>query len=206
MTAPRANAPGAVYGAAGGSVTGGGFGERGAVGEVGEHRTAKLLAEIAARPGGPTIMHDLRIPIPGFLANIDHAVVSGRSITLLDSKVWTPGFYWTLAGTTRRGMKAIPHADKRTLPTAVDGVRRMLERQRIKASFRTSILVIWNPSGKSPSNYWLYSPAGARVVASPTSPSRLARLVGTSPAAPDIVQALAPLLQASTGTRTRTRT
>ena len=36
------------------------------------------------------VLHDLRIPIPGFKANIDHAVVSGRSVLLIDSKMWKP--------------------------------------------------------------------------------------------------------------------
>lgn len=30
------------------------------------------------------MLHDLRIPIPGFKTNIDHAVISGRSVLLIN--------------------------------------------------------------------------------------------------------------------------
>src|SRR5690606_3467832 len=89
-----------------------------AVGAAGEERTAIELGRIAARPGGPTVLHDLAIPIPGFTANIDHALVFGHRVVLIDTKKWKPGFYWTVAGRTRRGLEAVPHADRKTMVMA----------------------------------------------------------------------------------------
>ncbi len=67
------------------------------VGAAGERRTAALLDRVAAAENGPTVLHDLRIP--GARANLDHVVVSGADVWLLDTKVWRPGFYMTVFGT-----------------------------------------------------------------------------------------------------------
>ncbi len=37
--------------------------------------------------------------MPGFKANVDHTIVSGKSVLLIDSKIWKPGFY----GSPQRG-------------------------------------------------------------------------------------------------------
>lgn len=69
------------------------------VGAVGEIRTAQLLEPFTLTADGPTVLHDLLIPGLGRLrANIDHVVVSGQTVLLVDSKVWAPGFVWTVFG------------------------------------------------------------------------------------------------------------
>lgn len=86
------------------------FGERGGVGAAGERRTADLLA--AAYDADPTtgVFHNLHVP--GWkTANLDHVVVRGNNLVAIDSKHWAPGDYWTL-GSTRRGWKRFPSADK----------------------------------------------------------------------------------------------
>ena len=60
------------------------------VGRAAELKTALVLDGLAARPGGPTVLHDLGIPIPNISANIDHVVVSGRRVLVIDSKGWRP--------------------------------------------------------------------------------------------------------------------
>ena len=55
------------------------------VGRDGELRTEELLWGLADRRNGPTVIHDLTIPIPRFKANIDHAAVAGRSLLLIDT-------------------------------------------------------------------------------------------------------------------------
>lgn len=188
--------PGTVIGRPGGSLQATEmFGSSGKVGAAGELRTARLLAELAARPGGPSIIHDVRIPITGFAANVDHVVVSGRDITLLDTKVWRGGRYWTL-GHTRRGWESVTYADKKTLPTAVDGIRRMLDRMGVPAHFRTSVLVVW-PSGDDAPDLTFYRPQQAVAVAASDAPRtvrRLARLTGTRSAHPQVVSALSRIL------------
>src|SRR3954453_8392557 len=74
------------------------------IGAAGEKRTAQILDGFA---GKAAILHDLRIPIPGISANIDHVVVSGRRVLILDSKVWKPGIYWSLGGANRRGFERV---------------------------------------------------------------------------------------------------
>lgn len=47
------------------------------VGAKGEQKTEVLLNGFGKKAA---VLHDLRIPIPGFKANVDHAVVSGKSV------------------------------------------------------------------------------------------------------------------------------
>lgn len=188
---------GVVVGSAGSSLAGAAqFGELGRVGAVGEQRTARLLAKMAMLPGGPTVIHDVKIPIPGFSANIDHVVVSGRDITLLDSKVWKAGFYWTLGG-TRRGLEPVPHTDKLTLPTGVDAIGRMLEKQGVRAHFRRSVLVVWPGRDGQRSNFTFYRPQNTVTVQAADDDAtlaRLSRLTGTKTADPQIVAAISRIL------------
>lgn len=114
-----------------------------AVGRRGEQRTEAILNRLAGDTG-ITVLHDLTIP--GSKANIDHAVVAGDTITLIDSKVWKPGFYWTLGGKTRRGLERFEPADKRTLPFAQKRVGDLLAQRGIRHRFGTSLLVIWPSS------------------------------------------------------------
>lgn len=193
-----ARTPGTVIGRAGGSVAGvTQFGQAGKVGAVGEARTGRILDQLATREGGPTVIHDVRIPIPGFTANIDHVVVSGREITLIDSKVWRSGFYWTLGGTTRRGMELAPHCDKKTLPTGVNGIGRMLRNMGVTARFRRSVLVVWpGKDGISP-NLMLYRPQSTVAIVAGNEQQalrRIARLTGSRPADPQVVSALSRIL------------
>lgn len=134
------------------------------IGAAGEQRTAEILDRLANQPGGPDVIHDCRIPIPGISANIDHIVVSGADVWLIDSKVWKPGFYWTLGGTTRRGLTRFPPADKRTLPMAADGIRGFL---RTGARIH-QLLVIWPSNQSTPLRTFAYHPAGAtRAISGP---------------------------------------
>lgn len=191
-------APGAVIGRAGGSVAAAAqFGQVGKVGAVGEARTARILDRLARREGGPTVIHDVRIPIPGFTANIDHVVISGRNVTLLDSKVWRAGFYWTIGGVTRRGMETASHCDKKTLQTGVNGIGRMLRNMGVTAHFRRSVLVVWPGAGGSSPNLLFYRPpATATVIGGDEEATlrRIARLTGSRPADPQVVSAISRIL------------
>lgn len=190
--------PGVVIGRAGGSLAEAAkFGDAGKVGGAGEVRTARLLAQLAARENGPTVIHDVRIPIPGFTANIDHVVISGRDVTLLDTKVWRAGFYWTLGGHTRRGLELAPHADKRTLQTGVSGIGRMLHGMGVAARFRRSVLVVWPGKGGAAPKLALYRPQNAVAIVAGDEAStvrRLRRLTGSRPANPQVVSAISRIL------------
>lgn len=164
------------------------------IGKSGEVKTAAVLDELAHRDGGPTVLHDLRIPIPGISANIDHVVVSGRTVHLIDAKVWKPGFYWTLGGRTFRGMSRFAPAEKKTMPMAVDAINRHLSGRRVGAKVARPMLVVWPSSAHGSSSFWAMVSPGARVVDGAAFTARVRRLVGTKPADPAVVTALAPLV------------
>lgn len=91
------------------------------VGANGERRTAKILGGL----NHPiVVLHDVRIPIPGFTANIDHVVVFGTKVWLIDSKVWKPAAYRTVFGRTFRGWRRFKFADSKTIPMAVEAFGR----------------------------------------------------------------------------------
>lgn len=190
-------APGAVYGTAGNSLSGtpsfAANADVARIGAVGESRTAAILNQLALRPGGPTVLHDLRIPIKGFSANIDHAIVNGTDVILIDTKNWKPGRYWTLRGVTRRGWSKFPAADKKTLPTAQDAINRLLG-HRGKAVL--SWMLVWPSNKTAPVKLGFFLPARARAITGDAVEKDPTRLIPgkLQTANPAVVQALLPWL------------
>ncbi|MGP5523348.1 nuclease-related domain-containing protein [Glutamicibacter arilaitensis] len=81
-----------------------------AVGARFEERTAKILNEFS---GQCAVLHDVRIPLRGVRANIDHILISGNRLLMLDTKAWAKGFYWTLPALgTLNGLTRASHVDK----------------------------------------------------------------------------------------------
>lgn len=69
------------------------FGEPGAdQGDVSERLTAELLETYLTRLPGVRIFHGVAWPGSRF-ADIDHAVLCGRRLVLIESKLWLPGRY-----------------------------------------------------------------------------------------------------------------
>ena len=189
--------PGQVLGRAGGGMDNASWAKHDAVariGKSGEVRTGAILDALARRDGGPTVMHDLRIPIAGINANIDHLVVSGRTVYLLDAKVWKPGFYWTAGGRTRRGLSRFAPADKKTMPMAVEAITRFLARHQVSAEIVTPLLVVWPSSERSRTDLWAMASPGARVVSGARFAAKAHRLVGTRPANPYLASTLSSLV------------
>lgn len=165
------------------------------MGAKGEVMTAAVLDARARELGGPTVLHDLRIPLPGVNANIDHVVVSGRTILIVDSKVWKPGFYWTLAGVTRRGWTKVPHVDKRTCQMARDALEKFLaQRGAPPVRFQTPVLAVWSSSAKAHPSLWAARGPGIKILGSATFIGRLRRLAPRKPADPAVVVLLAQLV------------
>lgn len=179
-----------VYGTAGGGLKNPTWldnRETAAAGLRGEQRLAAHLEHIASP--NVAIFHDLIIP--GSKANIDHAVVSGKVITLIDAKVWKPGFYWTLGGKTRRGLEVFPPADKKTLPFAVSRLERLLLSRGVQATFRRPFIAVWSSQKGQRVNTQFARPYGARFIAAAQLTS--AR-IGARPADERIVGVLKTLL------------
>jgi hypothetical protein len=166
-----------------------------AAGRTGELRTAAELHRVLlAGESGPTVMHDLMLPLRGGKANIDHVVVSGRDVWLYDSKVWAPGTYWTFRGRTRRGWgrKVLVYADRKTCSMARESISGFLSAHGVSAVVRRPVLVVWPSNRLREPNLAWYRPVGARAIAGKT----LARHCGRArkPAAKDIVDMLARLV------------
>lgn len=190
--------PGVVYGTAGGSLASdAAWVQKNAarIGAGGERLTASILERLAARPGGVTVMHDLDIPLPGFAANIDHVVVAGRQVTLIDSKVWRSGIYRTHAGVTTRSGKPAEFADKRTLKAGIDGYRRHLRIHNLEDVTLRAVLIAWSSHLLLPAVVSAYTPVGAAAVSGWRFRLSPAAWVGKGAADPTLVAALLPLVR-----------
>lgn len=83
-----------VHGVPGRGLSVGRFGERAEIGAEGERRTARLVTK-SVLPGIPSarLINGLRWPGSEH-ADLDHAVIAGNRIALIDSKMWADGAYW----------------------------------------------------------------------------------------------------------------
>lgn len=117
--------------------------KRGLMGEV---WSGRLLDAQSAKPPHATVVHD--VMIPGLKANVDHIVVSGRSVVLIDSKVWAPGVYWTWRGVSRRGKSVFGSANKQTMVIAARVVRKAFERAGVSDVSVESVLFVWPSRGR----------------------------------------------------------
>jgi len=147
-----------------------------AIGRVGERRTAEILDRLASDSTEDgrrvvTVLHDLKIPLSRITANIDHVVVAGGAIYLVDSKAWKPGFYVTIAGHTYRSFQRFEHADKKTMEMARQAVDGYLKNRGVKATVTGSTVVVWPTNGHSRLRLALLRVPGAR----PMSGESLAR-------------------------------
>ncbi|QOD06078.1 nuclease-related domain-containing protein [Pseudarthrobacter sp. BIM B-2242] len=127
-------------------------------GADGEVKTAAILDGFSLKAA---ILHDLRVPIPGFKANIDHVVVSGKRVLIIDTKVWKPGFYWSLFGANRRGTERIAHTEKdlgyiqQSLITHLRGTGAIVS---------TPHLAIWSSRKTSDPSIWLLRVPNAKLL------------------------------------------
>ena len=172
------------------------------IGRDGEIRTARLLDD--HRPSNTAVLHDLAIPAAGYTANIDHAVVSGDRVLLIDTKAWRSGRYWTLFGVTRRGWQRFGHADTRTPAMARDRIARLLNARGITATVGIPLVAVWpsSPTG-TVSVRWLRM-HGCTPITAEALPRRIRRMIGNRPPDPRVLNALADLV-GRTGQPARTR-
>ncbi|MHB1973785.1 MAG: nuclease-related domain-containing protein [Acidimicrobiales bacterium] len=167
-------------------------------GKRGEEKTARAIALVCV-PGGPTVLHSLRLPMPGVDADIDHVVVAGRDLFIVDSKVWRPSRYWTLAHTTRRGLERVPFADKHTSEMAVRALRSLLAARQVDVVIHEPLIVVWSSNTSRAMKLGLYRPRGAHAIAGEVFEHRVGSLFRHAPADPAVVNALYPLLGTARG-------
>lgn len=168
-----------------------------AVGIAGEIRTAEALRFLTESPSGPTVLHDLMMPSQRYKANLDHVIVSGSRVLVLDSKVWKPGFYLTVSGRTFRSGKRFAPAEKRTMVIAKRAIESYLDTRGAQAEVLSPALVVWPSRTGGSIQLGLLRVPGARVWRAHTLRRRINRAIGRPrPADPRIVAALAELLEA----------
>ncbi|WP_019854183.1 J domain-containing protein [Actinopolyspora mortivallis] len=103
------------------------FGEPAGVrGEHGERLTAELLDKYLTRLPGVKIFHGLSWPGSVF-ADIDHAVLCGRRLVLIESKMWLPGHYTVDADGTLRRNGSVFRGGGTRLPEGIAAYRELLE-------------------------------------------------------------------------------
>lgn len=150
-----------IYGKGGASAAkGGSWAKNEAVakiGAAGERKVAKALAPYFSSPTSAALFHDLAVP--GRRANIDHLIVSGRKVLLLDTKVWKQGFYYTVLSHTFRGFTPVSHADKKTYEMLAFDLRKFLE--PVGAKILTPAVIVLGKGGKA--KVGLYRPKGAKA-------------------------------------------
>ena len=157
------------------------------IGAAGEERMQGLLDSFRLQAA---VFHDLRIPIPGFKANIDHVIVSGRDVLVIDTKNWMPGFYWSLGGTNRRGLKRVKYTEKdqawvqRALTTFLAGTG---------AKVRTPIVAVF-PSREGKANTTFMRVPGATVVPAGSITGHVERFIGVKPSDDAITSRLMTLV------------
>lgn len=116
------------------------FGEAAAIGAVGEKRTAQVLDRLAA-DGRTAVYHGLRFP-GSQNADVDHAVVRGKGVVLIDSKLYAAGT-WGLALSGENGKVSIVSSTgtshENSMPDAAAGFARLVGPHRGKV---TSLVVL----------------------------------------------------------------
>lgn len=188
----------AVFGVPGGGLVGAGRtwarnDEVAEHGRKGELATAAILDRYA-RIGGPTVLHDLNVARGKYTVNIDHAVVFGDMVLIVDSKRWKPGFYWTLGHKTRRGARAFPFADKTTMAKLQDYLQDYLDKRGVRARVLYPIVVVWSSSDRVRLRLWAMRCPGAQVITGDKFSRIASKVLRRVPADPAIVSALAELL------------
>jgi hypothetical protein len=89
--------------------------------QVAERLTAELLARYLTRLPGARIFHGLAWPGSVF-ADIDHAVLCGRRLVLIESKTWLPGHYSADDNGLRRNGRPFRGGGSR-LPEGIEAYR-----------------------------------------------------------------------------------
>jgi hypothetical protein len=92
---------------------------------VAERLTADLAARYLTRIPGVRIFHGLAAEVGSVFADIDHAVLCGNRLVLIESKRWLPGHYDVDEGGLRRNGHRFRGGTIR-LPDGVAAYRRLL--------------------------------------------------------------------------------
>lgn len=134
-----------------------------ATGKRGEKRTERLLNRLADELSASSIavLHDLASPARKLGVNVDHALVVGSWVTLIDSKVWLPGTYWSLGSRAFRGTTRVEHVERTSLSTAQRTFARSVN--GAGGTLTDPVTLVWS-SGDAPVRLAALRGNGSRVL------------------------------------------
>lgn len=181
--------PGQIVGTVAGSLMEGSFltnKDTVGVGVRAELETGRVLNEFTRF--GPSVVHDVDIPLSGVDANIDHVMVAGSTVFVFDSKWWAGDLFWSFSGAHFRGMQRFDLAGKKTMQLAQQALTGFFARNNVHGvKFATPTLVVW---GNGLRRFVMFRPNGAVAVRGELFASWLRRNVPQQNARADILMAL----------------
>jgi hypothetical protein len=200
---------GQIYGKAGKSLAKGqnhdfaASGEVARLGFLGEQMVGGILN--SAMEGRPNVhvFHDVNIPLQnsGYNANIDHILLIGNCLYLIDAKRWSAGFYFRLGRFCLRKSNSgkfqlFPSGAKKTMCLARDKMTLYLQQIGTVYHIKKSYLVLCAPKDTGKFNLSLYKPYGATAITSQDFRQILERdeFKSNSPSNPKLVEALKRLV------------
>ena len=124
-------------------------------GLYGEEATRDLLDRVLAqvdlkRPDRSDVFvrHDLSVPGAQGRhrgVNVDHIIIRGRRVVIVDSKVWESGFYWgTSRVGIRRGLTRLPHVERQSIYPSIRQWQSYLDRS-VRGRVQVSGLLLVHP-------------------------------------------------------------
>jgi hypothetical protein len=189
------------FGTPGASLSGESFYDkrkRADVGASGERRTADLLRGIQQHrhlPNRFAVIHDVMLPSDRYTANIDHIVIAGKSVLIIDSKVWSSGLYATFKGKTyvlhskktrtqyNKMVARFEAGDHKTLPMTLNILNEWTKQHGLnQVNFMNPLMIVWPPEGKNNPSVRFYTPPGVTAAVTPeVARVRLAKSIPTQP-------------------------
>ncbi|TKG70474.1 J domain-containing protein [Prauserella endophytica] len=134
--------------------------------QVAERLTADLLARYLTRLPGVRVFHGLAWPDSVF-ADVDHAVLCGRRLVLVESKRWLPGHYETADGVLYRNGQRFRGGGSRLAESVAE-----FEALLPDVEVRGALVLYPSRDGE------LTTDPGADAVAAPMTPERFVREIG----------------------------
>lgn len=137
------------------------------LGAAGEQRVGATIERALSHDRSAVVLHDLGIP--GLSANIDHIVVRGHAVTIVDAKAWSAGSYFTVFGRTFRIVdgtrvpKRFEVAEKTTMQIAARNISGYLEKRGCRHKMERPIIVVAPRYSGRAAVRWLRVP-GARSI------------------------------------------
>ncbi len=156
-----------------------------AAGTSGERATARWLASTLAGIPNTYVFHGLSAP--GLRsADIDHVVVFGSTMILIDTKMWPAGTYLFAGPLALHGLLPWKEGRTNTISIARRNFPAALGRQNVAVPAIDTLLLVWGPRNKKQSVVSI-CPSRFQKAARPTRrlASQLQRAARRAPAPPD---------------------